>query len=166
MSTNTHHHAAFSGTNSKNSDAGFKVAMDDFERCLVRPVMAGELAAWSEGLQQAWNEFAAQIHFRSKHLHPRQYREIGEQDPELLPRLDLLRAEDAAIEEQREKFNQAITRAAQHVPKLEPDEEKAQRHLQTLIDEGTSFVLRVRKQAVSVDTWYLEAFNRDRGAVD
>jgi hypothetical protein len=166
MSTNADHHAAVSDTNSKNSEAGFKAAMEDFERSLMHPILAGELATWTEELQEAWNEFAAQIHFRSKHLYPRQYREIGEQDPELLPRLDLLGAEDAAIEQRREKINQAITQATQHIPELEPDEQKAQRHLQTLIDDGIDFVNRVRKQSIAIETWYVEAFDRDRGAVD
>ncbi len=166
MSTNTKSHAASPNADSKNSDADFKVAIDNLERCLVRPIMAGELAAWVDELQQVWRECAAQIHFRSKHLYPRQYREIGEQDPELLPRVDLLRTEDSAIEEQREKITQAIRRSAEHVPKLEPDEEKAQKHLQTLIDDGTALVNRVRKQAIAIETWYVEAFNRDRGDVD
>jgi hypothetical protein len=35
-----------------------------------------------------------------------------------------------------------------------------------LIDEGLTFIARVRKQATAIQTWFVEAFNRDRGAVD
>jgi hypothetical protein len=74
--------------------------------------------------------------------------------------------EDAAIEKDRKTFDQAVSRIATHVPKLEPDEEKAQQHVKKLVDEGMAFVARVRKQEVAIQTWFVEAFNRDRGAGD
>jgi hypothetical protein len=152
--------------NSIDSEAAFKTALDEFERSLVRPIISGELPAWVQEVQEAWREAAGQIHYQIKHLHPRQYEEIAQQDPELLPRIDLLKIEDTGIEEQREKINQSVVRIAEHVPKLEPDEEKAQKYTKTLVDDGLAFVARIRKQVVAVQTWYIEAFNRDRGAVD
>jgi len=115
---------------------------------------------------KAWSEAGAQTHFHTKHLHGRQYDEIAKQDPELLPRLDLLKAEDAAIEQLRDQLNQTVIRVAKHAPSFEPDEEKAQKFTKTLIDDGLAFVIRVRKQSVAVQTWYIEAFNRDGGSVD
>jgi uncharacterized protein (DUF3084 family) len=149
-----------------NPEAELKVAIDNFETNLVTPIMPGELAGWVDQLQKAWKEAAAQIHYHAKHLHPRQFEEIAKQDPELLPRVELLKAEDTAIEEQRDKINQAVTRVAEHAPKLEPNEEKAQKYTTSLIDDAMGFVARVRKQCVAVQTWYVEAFNRDHGAVD
>ena len=43
MSTNIEFNAASSSNDSKNSDATFKTLTDDFERCLLRPVIAGEM---------------------------------------------------------------------------------------------------------------------------
>jgi hypothetical protein len=149
-----------------NPEAELKIAIDAFETNLVTPIVSGELAAWVDHLRNAWTEAASQIHYHVKHLHPRQFEQIAKQDPELLPRLELLKAEDRAIEEQRDRINQLVTRAAEHVPMLEPDEEKAQKYTKSLIDDGTSFVTRVRKQCVAVQTWYVEAFTRDHGAVD
>src|SRR4051812_32752696 len=149
-----------------NSTEAFKAALDEFERCSVTPILSGELAAWVQEVREAWREAAGQVHFQLKHLHPRQYEEIAKQDPALLPRIDLLKLEDAAIEDQRDKINQLMVRLAQHIPKLEPDEEKSQKHTKSLVDDGLAFVARVRKQVVTVQTWYIEAFNRDRGAVD
>lgn len=143
-----------------------KTALANFETTLVTPIVSGELAGWTEGVEKAWTEASAQIHYHVEHLHPRQYDEIANQDPELLPRIELLKAEDEAIEQQREQMATTIKRVAEHAPKLEPDEEKAQKHTKTLIDDGTSFLARVRKQEVAVQTWYVEAFNRDGGAVD
>lgn len=148
------------------SEAAFKTAVDGFERALVSPILSGDLASWLDEVEETWREASSQIHFQTKHLHPRQFEEIAQQDPELLPRIDLLKAEDAAIEAEREKFNQCLGRLAQHFPKLEPDEDKAKKHTVTLIDEGVAFITRIRKQVVAVQIWYIEAFNRDGGAVD
>jgi uncharacterized protein (DUF3084 family) len=137
-----------------------------FEESLLAPTVSGELTTWLEQVQKSWEEASAQIHFHAKHLHPRQYDEISKQDPELFPRIEQLQAEDEAIEQQRAQLSQAIGRVCQHAPKLEPDEEKAQKYIKTIVDDGTAFLIRVRKQEVAVQTWYVEAFNRDGGAVD
>jgi hypothetical protein len=143
-----------------------KTVLTTFETSLLTPTVSGELASWLKEVQKSWEEASVQIHFHVKHLHPRQYDEIAKQDPELLPRIDQLRAEDEAIELQRAQLAQSIGRMGQHVPKMEPDEEKAQKYTKAIIDNGTAFVTQVRKQEVAVQTWYVEAFNRDGGAVD
>src|SRR5689334_7083506 len=151
---------------SKYSDDGLKTALTAFETSLLTPTVSGELSSWLEQVQKTWEEASAQIHYHLKHLHPRQYEEIAKQDPELLPRLDQLRAEDDCIEQQRSQLSQSIGRVGQHAPKLEPDEEKAQKYVKSVVDGGTAFLIQVRKQEVAVQTWYVEAFNRDGGAVD
>jgi uncharacterized protein (DUF3084 family) len=148
------------------SDDDLKTALTKFETSLLSPTVSGELATWLEEVQKSWEEASAQIHYHVKHLHPRQFDEISKQDPELLPRIEQLQAEDAAIEQQRAQLSQSIGRVGQHAPKLEPDEEKAQKYTKTIVDHGTAFLTQVRKQEVAVQTWYVEAFNRDRGAVD
>jgi hypothetical protein len=145
-------------------EADLKTVVDAFETSLVRPIVSGEMTPWLDEVNQAWTKAGAQIHYHAKHLHPRQYDAIAKQDAELLPRVDLLRTEDAALEEQRERINQSVIRVTQHVPKLDPDEEKAQKFIKSLIDDGMAFITRVRKQSVAVQTWYSEAFNRDSGA--
>jgi len=153
-------------TQSKFSSDDLKTSLTTFETSLLTPTVSGELSSWLEQVQKTWEEASAQIHYHLKHLHPRQYEEIAKQDPELLPRLDQLRAEDDSIEQQRSQLSQSIGRVGQHAPKLEPDEEKAQKYVTSVVDGGTAFLIQVRKQEVAVQTWYVEAFNRDGGAVD
>jgi hypothetical protein len=143
-----------------------KVAVDELETIVVTPIMSGDIAIWITALQQTWKEAAAQIHYEAKHERPRQYEEIANQDPELLPRIEILRSEDAAIEEERERLNHAVSRIADHTAQLEPDEERAARLIARVAEELTAFIARVRKQNVVVQTWYVEAFSRDHGAVD
>jgi len=149
-----------------NQESELKAALDVLETSIATPIVPGALATWLADVQHAWAEAAAQVHFHVKHLHPRQFEEIAQQDPELLPRIELLKAEDAAIEEERGKLSERVVRMVEHAPQLEPDEEKAQRHLKGMIDDVSALILRVRKQTVALQTWYMEAFNRDGGAVD
>ncbi len=148
------------------SDSELKTALAAFETALSTPILSGELAAWVAEVDKTWNEASAQIRGQLTRLHPRQYEEMAEEDQEILPQIERLKAEDEAIAEQCEHFDRMVGRDAQHVPKLEPDEAKAQKHVQQLIDEGLDFVQRVRKQEVAVGTWLVEAFNRDRGTGD
>lgn len=153
-------------TQTDYSEDDLRAALTIFETSLLTPAISGELASWLEQVRKTWEEASAQVHYHLKHLHPRQYEEISKQDPELLPRIDRLRAEDGVIEEQRAQFSRAIDDLSRHASQLEPDEEKAQKHVESMVEAGTAFLIQVRKQLVAVQTWYVEAFNRDGGAVD
>jgi hypothetical protein len=50
--------------------------------------------------------------------------------------------------------------------KVEPDELTLAKARDHLVERGLSLVLRIRKQEAAVKTWYLEAFQRDRGVGD
>jgi hypothetical protein len=150
----------------ENPEARLKAALDAFESDLLRPVVSGDFARWVHELKRSWDDAVEQICVHATVLHPQQYDQISKQDLELLPRIDLLKAEDVAIEYDCEKLNQAIGRLAQHAPKLEPDEVKGQKHAKGVVDAATTLIARVRKQTLAVQTWYIEAFNRDGGAVD
>ncbi|HEX5472847.1 MAG TPA: hypothetical protein VFW73_13230 [Lacipirellulaceae bacterium] len=141
-------------------------ALADFEAALETPIVSGDLANWIDQIRQMWAGASTQVHYHIKQLHPRQYEEMAKQDAEMLTRIDLLKAEDKAIESQRDQLAREIDRVAEHAPKLEPDEEKAQQHTKRVVDDAMAFLARVRKQDVAVQTWYVEAFDRDRGAVD
>ena len=123
-------------------------------------------AAWVDELRGPWTELAAQVREHVREFHPRQYKQISKEDPELLPRTEKLAAEDAAIEEDAEEFERMLHRFAEHAPKFEPDEEKIAKHLKMMVDDGVEFVTRVRKQEAAVQAWFLEAFTRDRGVAD
>jgi hypothetical protein len=149
-----------------HSETKLREALASLETSVATPIVSGELPDWTDKVQKSWSEASAQVHYHVKHLHPRQYQEISNEDPALFQQVELLKAEDEAIEQQREKLNQSVTRVATHVPKLEPDEGKANNYVQNLIDDAMGFVMRARKQEVAVQTWYVEAFNRERGGGD
>jgi hypothetical protein len=45
-------------------------------------------------------------------------------------------------------------------------EESLEKARQLLVDQGLALVLRIRKQEAAARTWYVEAFQRDRGVGD
>jgi hypothetical protein len=147
-------------------DQELKAAIERFEMCLLSPIVAGELIDWVAEIQKTWCDATQQIRQHTSDLHPRQYKQISKEDPELLPRTEKLQAEDAVIEENVEEFDRALRRFAEHAPKFEPDEEKIAHHAQKLIDQGVALVTQVRKQEAAVQTWFMEAFTRDRGVAD
>jgi hypothetical protein len=151
---------------SPQSDVELKSALEALESNIATPIVAGDMVAWIDAVKRSWADAATQIRDHVNEWHPRQFAAIAEQDPELLPRVEALEVEDAAIEVQCGKLSQAVARLAQHVPRLEPDEEKAMKFTKGFIDDAMLFIARVRKQSVAVQTWYIEAFQRDRGAVD
>jgi hypothetical protein len=147
-------------------DLELKAALERFETCLLSPILAGELVDWVAEAQKTWCDAAARFRQHASELHPRQYKQISKEDPELLPRTEKLQAEDAEIGEDVEEFDRAFRRFAEHAPKFEPDEEKIVRHAQKVIDDGVALVTRIRKQEAAVQTWFIESFNRDRGVAD
>jgi hypothetical protein len=147
-------------------ESELRAALTSFETSITTPVVSGELADWVEKAMKTWTEASSQVHFQTKHAHPRQYEEIAKADATLLPRVEALRAEDHAIEVDREMLHQMLSRIDRQVPNLEPNEVKAQPYLTKMMDDAVAFVARVRKQEVAVQTWFGEAFNRERGGGD
>jgi len=143
-----------------------KSALDQFETCLVKPVIAGELLTWTDELRESWAEARQQVYEQVAEIHPRQYQEISAQDPALLPTIEKLQATDNKLHEDCASFDRSLCRFEEQAPKFEPDEERITRHIQTLVDEGIELVTRIRKQEVTVQTWFIEAYTRDRGVGD
>ncbi|MGD9632416.1 MAG: hypothetical protein AB7G28_02180 [Pirellulales bacterium] len=149
-----------------DTEHDLKPALEQFENCLIAPVMAGELLNWTSEVQAAWCDCVAQVREHLRELHPRQYKQISKEDPELLPRTEKLQDADANLEEDCEEFERTLHRFAEHAPKFEPDEEKISSHVRSLVDGGVALVTSIRKQEAAVQAWFVEAFNRDRGVGD
>jgi seryl-tRNA synthetase len=145
---------------------GLRGALEAFETALATPIVSGELETWIDQVRKAWSEVSTHVHDRSTRIHPQEYEQITNKDPELIPQVQKLKAEDQSIERDRQAMNRRIHTIAQRVPNVEPDEEKIKRHVTQLIDDGIAFVGRTRKQEVAAQTWFVEAFNRDRGVAD
>jgi hypothetical protein len=149
-----------------DADQELKTALDAFEVALITPVVSGELAVWGDGVRAQWASLAPLVDRQRSRLHPKQFDEMTRTDPEIFSQVDKLKAEDAALEEEQQKLGLLVNRLTNLAPLIEPDERKFNDLQATLRKVGVAFVAHCKQQQVAVQTWYLEAFNRDRGFVD
>jgi hypothetical protein len=148
------------------ADRGLKDALDAFETALITPVVSGELAVWSDEVRAAWARLSPLVDEQLSQAHARQYEEMTQQDPEIFAHVDNLKAADAALRAEHQELGQLVNRLTNLAPLIEPDERKFNDLQARLRNDGVAFVAGVKKQQVAVQTWYIEAFNRDRGNVD
>lgn len=142
-----------------------KSALDALETALATPMVPGEHEAWTKAISEAWKASEAVIR---QHLgrHEQQYEEMLAADPEIFRRVDLLREEGRAIADEVRAVGENIDKLRLKTPVAEPNEASTDKEREAAVDGGISLLVRIRKQEVAIGTWYSEAFNRDRGAVD
>lgn len=143
-----------------------RTALEAFETALTTPIIAGEVVPWGEAVVKAWMPAAEQVRSFIPSVHKGQYKEITSQDPEMLGQVAKLKACDAAILEQLDKFERHVQQVKQRGDGEKTPEMALKPLLDLLVTEGTKLVTDVKKQIVAVQTWYQEAFNRDRGVGD
>ena len=142
-------------------------ALEAFETALATPLVEGEMAEWSRLVQHTWSRVAALVRFQLDVVHRKQFKEIAETDPEMFKRVEELESEDVEIRAQLDNLAVAIShvswapQAAERTPAATVSDVQ-----QRIIDAGIAFVVQVRKQEVAINTWFQEAFNRDRGVGD
>jgi hypothetical protein len=152
--------------NASDPDGELRAALDTFETSLAIPIISGELANWSQQVQSAWQKANDQILRQLADLHPKQLKQIAKEDPELSAQVEKLKTEDAALEAGRASLDRVVDELGRVAPLVGADERKATDCAAMLVENGIVFVGRFKKQQVAVDTWFQEAFTRDRGVAD
>lgn len=147
---------------SLHTDEQLRTSLDKLERCLEMPIVPGRFEHWLESCRQLCGELEAALQSRVEEGHGELLEEIASQDPELLPRVEQLLAEDTALLKLARELRQDAESLANHAG----DESAADERVQEFTKEALSYVLRIRTQETAIVTWYQEAFNRDRGIAD
>jgi hypothetical protein len=149
-----------------STDKDLKPALEAFETALLTPIVSGELVVWSDAVRDSWAKLSPLVDEQLTSGHPKQYAEMTREDPEIYSRVDNLKNADSKLQAERNELDVLIQRLTQLGELIEPDERKFHEFQANLRKAGVDFVTQVRQQQVAVQTWYLEAFNRDRGFVD
>ena len=137
------------------------------EKALDTPAIEGELAEWGRALQKPWDEAAQCIRASIDVAHRMQTKEIAEADPGMFQRIDEINAEDDEIRRILHNLDNDIPRMIRAFPLAERDPAaRVNEEQERLVKEALAFVTRVRKQEVVVQTWLMEAFDRERGGGD
>jgi hypothetical protein len=143
-----------------------KKAIEKFETCLITPVVSGELEAWTTAVQQAYGELVPVLQSRLASKEKDQLNQISEQDSELLPRVEQLRQQRDELLTEAIRLGDLINRVDVKSERVEPNEGLANKDVSETVSRGLAFVLQCRSHEVALDTWFNEAFNRDRGVAD
>ena len=143
-------------------------ALFQLEDRLETPVVPGEMVEWCRQVQAAFEGLRTLYEDRVRPSHERQFAAIRNEDPALDTRTSQLASEDEAIVVELERLGSILNILADHVdPQAETAEDLGTgEQLPELVREMLAVVIRIRTFEKAVQTWYVEAFQRDRGVVD
>ena len=150
----------------QKDQAAFTRALQTLETNLETPVVPGELAGWVRSVRAAIDTVAPLLHERIYVKHRRMLEQIGEQDPEQLPRVEQLRQEGGALLEELA----ARTGEFRDLDRANSDRQENARafeeDIERVVQRGLALVIHVRRHDTALATWYMAAFQRDRGVAD
>lgn len=148
------------------ADTALLEALARLETALLSPPVAGELEAWCQNCRTAVDEVAGQLpNFYQSVLH-RQYAEISQSDPELLPKVEHMIAEDHRQLAELAALRRRLATFAKAAALIKKNEGKVAEERASLEKDGIALIISIKKQRAAADTWLAEALYRDRGAVD
>ena len=142
-------------------------AMAQLERRLETPIVPGELSAWSVSATEAFDQAMPRVGEHIAKDHAEQLKAIRDQDAKLAHRVSQLVDEDGRILTEFTALHHALGEVARKCQ--EPPVAKSGPAYDTgreLADRGLELIVAFRKQEAAVATWFVEAFQRDRGSVD
>jgi hypothetical protein len=141
-------------------------ALAQSETALLTPVVSGELETWASSLQEATQLMCERLPgYLKLVLHP-DYAEIAKTDPELLPRVEQLIAEDQSLLLDQDSFRTEVNDFVKRAANIKKDEAQVAAERTKLEQKGLALILRIKRQRAAADTWLAEANYRDRGPVD
>lgn len=147
-------------------ESRFLSALAQFEKCLETPVVPGELPTWLQAAQKSCEEVGQLLGHEVNERHDELFQTILQEDAELTQKVEELKTKDSDLLLQYEAVQSKLDQLCGISDQLEPHEAKFDEHVEDSTDQALSFVLEARKQDTAITTWYMEAFNRDRGIAD
>jgi len=144
--------------------------LQTLELRLETPIVPGEMRSWLENLRNLWDRLPATLSQTSGEENLPKLKQIAATDPELDARVQRMHDEDAQIAAEALRLQQAIESVHQQVGSVEEaaqlDEGQLSEQVSTIIDRSLALIIRIRKQQRAIDTWFVEALQRDRGVAD
>lgn len=141
-------------------------ALRELEAQLELPAVPGELVSWLDAVLLTLREAGPVVQEHVRRHHDAQLAEIQEHDAALTPRVERMRAEQEEILGELAQLERTATALRDHAQRIEPAEAELDEQREAFVQQGTQWVIRLRRQEQAVTTWYVEALERDRGTVD
>jgi hypothetical protein len=137
-----------------------------FEEALVTPFVPGEIDGWLSTTCRAYDALELVLRKRLSHDHPQQLKTIQREDDELSARVDEMRKCDQALLERLDRLAWYIEGLKVRENNGDGETQKLDVSAERMAEEGLKLVIDVRKQEAAINTWFVEAFHRDRGVGD
>lgn len=153
-------------TTAQGSESQFLVTLADFEKCLGTPVIPGEMSAWLQTVRKAFEGVRSQFCREVQKPHDQLLNDMVEQDFEMAQRAEQMKAEDRQLLSQIDDLHAKFERLCEMSKRGGTQEAKLDKDVEKFADEALRFVVACRKHETALTTWYMEAFNRDRGIAD
>ena len=154
-------------TSNDQSHSGFIDSLKNFETALETPIVSGELMNWAETANHACEELGEILCNDLQDKHAELFARMLREDDEMGSRVETLRAIDKELRHEnlvgvQRNLNLILERASA----IESDESKLTVQLDKTVEQALAFVIKARTQETAIATWFMEAFNRDRGVGD
>lgn len=145
---------------------GLSSQLADLERCLLTPVVSGELATWCETVRRSFHQAKPAIRKLLNEAHPQELEQILQEDPELSHEIEKLWASASELNARLDMLGGDLEMLPDVAEVNEPNERPIQSVAERISKSGIELVIAIRRQEEAVKTWRHEALARDRGPVD
>jgi hypothetical protein len=143
----------------------FDKTLEAFESQLATPLVPGEVLQWSALTEKATEKLRRVLETRRAEYES-QLKEIAAQDAEMFRRVEQLQLLRDDVFKRFEQLDRLIAAIKKPVDIDEDREAKMRPAIEKLSADGLTLAIDVRKLDREIATWYVEAFQRDRGVVD
>lgn len=159
-----------SSTSSRSNDPsqyGFLDLLKNFETTLETPIVSGELMEWAETAKHACEKLGEILSNELQDKHAELFARILKKDDEMGSRVEGLRATDKELRyEDLIAVQQSLNQVLEGASAVESHESKLKDQVSQTVEQALAFVIKARTQETAIATWFMEAYNRDRGVGD
>jgi hypothetical protein len=143
----------------------FDKTLQAFESQLATPLVPGEVLQWSSSTGNVTEKLRRVLETRRAD-YDSQLKDIAAQDAEMFRRVEQLQLLKDDVFKRFEQLDRLIVAIKKPVDIDEDREAKMRPAIEKLSADGLALAIDVRKLDREIATWYVEAFQRDRGVVD
>ena len=148
-----------------DSSRQLEEALSRWEQTVDDPTLPGETAAWCgealAGLEHCEKAFASTLE-----NHAAEYAQILKADIGLTPRVEELRQADSELRRKLDDLKRRLRRCGGNEARAVETSEEPVEEASSLRQGVLDFIVHCRAHEAELQTWLLESFYRDRGAVD
>jgi len=156
-----------SNVSSDHNQSAFLESLKTFETTLETPIVSGELMEWSETAKHACEKMGEILCNQLQDKHSELFARILKEDDEMGSRVESLRAIDRELcQEDWIGVQRSVNLILDRAGGVGSDESKVTEQLKMAVEQALVFVIKARTQETAIATWFMEAFNRDRGVGD